>query len=208
MLYSSEQCCTLLSHGGTLLSYAAPYWATLNPLSSAASYWAKVHLAEIHSTITELRCTLMSCTLNPTLRYAGPSWATLYPTELRCSLLSYAAPCELHYSLTELPSVLVPLCTFVKCRKAGLSGIGIRVPQSGNGMLRYRTEVMNAGIPMPAAWVNVVIRYTTSLLIFLLIYFLHVGIWPCVGTYVHMVCQQKNRILEQHPDGKNPIERT
>ncbi len=31
------------------------------------------------------------------------------------------------------------LCNFVKCRNAGLSGTGISVPQSGTGMLRYRT---------------------------------------------------------------------
>ncbi len=86
---------------------------------------------------TELRWTLLSYT---------------EPTELRCSLLSYAAPCELHYSLTELPSVHIPLWNFVgKCWNAGLSGTGISVPQSGTEMLRYRTEMLDAGISMPAA---------------------------------------------------------
>jgi hypothetical protein len=32
-----------------------------------------------------------------------------------------------------------------------MSGTGIRVPQSGTGMLRYRTEMLDTGIPMPAA---------------------------------------------------------
>ncbi len=106
---------------GTLLSYTAPYWATLYQLSCVVFYWAKLRPAEIHSTLyepaypnwatlhsTELCRTLQSC--------AKPYWAMLYPTEQRCSLVSYVAPCELHYSLTELPSVLVPLCTFVKCQ--------------------------------------------------------------------------------------------
>jgi hypothetical protein len=75
----------------------------------------------------------------------------MFSGELRCSLLNYAAPCELHYSLTELPSVLVPLCNFVKCQNAGLSGTGISVPQSGAGVLRYRTEILDAGISMLAA---------------------------------------------------------
>ncbi len=150
-------CCTfwamlhLTEPRGILLSYAAPSWATLYPLSYAAPYWAKVHLAEIHSTpyelpmlhSTELRWTLLS--------YAEPYWAMLYPSELRCSILSYTAPCELHYSLTELPSALVPLCNFVKCRNAGLSGTGTSVSQSGTGMLRYRSEMLDAGISMLAA---------------------------------------------------------
>jgi hypothetical protein len=48
-------------------------------------------------------------------------------------------------------SVLIPLCNFVKCQNGGLFGTGIRVPQSGIGMLRYRTEMLDAEIPMPAA---------------------------------------------------------
>ncbi len=74
----SEQCCTLLSHG-------AVYRAKLYPLSCAGPYWAKVHHTELHSTLAELRCTLLS--------FAEPYWATMYPTDLRCSLLSYVAPC-------------------------------------------------------------------------------------------------------------------
>ncbi len=132
---------------GTLLSYAAPYWATLH---LTVLRWT--HKAELRP--IELRCTLLSYTQNP-------NWATMHPTELRWTLLSYAEPywatlypTELHYSPTELPSVLVPLCNFVKCRNAGLSGTGIRVTQSGTGMLRYRTEMLDAGIPMPAASVS------------------------------------------------------
>ncbi len=85
----------------TLDELAHPNWATLHP--------------------SELRCTLLSS--------AELYWATLNPTELLCTLLSYAVPYELrstmwatHYSLTELPTMLVPLCNFVKCRNAGLSG--------------------------------------------------------------------------------------
>jgi hypothetical protein len=117
----------------TLLSYTA------HPYELAHRHWAPMRP-------TELRWTLLS--------YAEPHWARLYPAELRCSLLSYAALFELHNSLTELPSILVPLCNFVKCRKAGLSGTGISVPQSGTGRLRYRTEMLDAGILIPAALVT------------------------------------------------------
>jgi hypothetical protein len=146
-------CCTfwamlhLTEPWGTLLSYTAPNWATLYSLSCAAPYWAREHPAEIHSTPYELAHHDWAM-LHPTelrwrlLSFAEPDWATLCSRELLCSLLSYASPCELHYSLTELPSVLVPLCNFVKCRNAGLSGTGISVPQSGTGMLRYRTEML------------------------------------------------------------------
>ncbi len=41
--------------------------------------------------------------------------------------------------------MLVPLGNFVKSRNAGLSGTGIRVPQSGTGMPRQRTEMLDAG---------------------------------------------------------------
>ncbi len=159
----SEQCSTLLSQGHstelrcTLLSNAVPVY----PLSCAAPYWAKVHPADLHSTPLRASSPLLSyaepywATLNPTelhwtlLSYTEPYWATLYPNELRCSMqhhVSYTTD----YSLTELPSVLIPFCNFVKCRNAGLSGTGIRVAQSGTGMLRYRTEMLDAGIPMPA----------------------------------------------------------
>ncbi len=68
------------------LSYAASYWAKLQPpelprrpvpLWTALSYWATVRCSE-------LRCTLLS--------YAAPSWATLHFTEQCCVLLSLAAP--------------------------------------------------------------------------------------------------------------------
>ncbi len=130
------------------------YWAMLYPSEIHCTFWAMLHLTEPRGTLlsytappyllahpnwttlqhTELRWTLLS--------HAEPYWATLYPTELRCSLRSYAAPCELHYSLTELPTVLVPLCNFVKCRNAELSGTGISVPQYGAGMLRYGTDII------------------------------------------------------------------
>jgi hypothetical protein len=44
----------------TLLSYAAPYWASLHP--------------------KEICCTLLS--------YVASSWATMHPTKLHCTLLS------------------------------------------------------------------------------------------------------------------------
>ncbi len=66
---------------------------------------------------------------------------------LYCSLLSYAAPWKLHYSLNKLPSKSY-LCEILN---AGLSSTGIRVTQSGAGMLRYRTEMLDAGIRILAA---------------------------------------------------------
>ncbi len=55
----------------TLLSYIAPYWATMYP--------------------PELPNTLMS--------YAAPSWSTLHPSKLCCIQQSYAAPSELSCTL-------------------------------------------------------------------------------------------------------------
>jgi hypothetical protein len=75
----------------------------------------------------------------------------LYPTELRYTLLSFAAR-ELRYTLTELPTVLVrtflqffimPECWTVRHRNKGT--------QVRYQMLRYRTERLDAGIPMPVA---------------------------------------------------------
>jgi len=40
---------------------------------------------------------------------------------------------------------------FVKCQNARLTGTGIRVPLSGNRMLRYQTEMLDAGMPMHVA---------------------------------------------------------
>jgi hypothetical protein len=82
MLYSSELHCTfwamlhLTEPRGTLLSYTAPYWATLYPLSCPAHYGAKVNPAELHIT--------------PLYELARPNWATLHLTKLCCTLLSYA----------------------------------------------------------------------------------------------------------------------
>ncbi len=149
MLSYEAACWATLSH---FLSYAVPLWTALNLLSNAALYWAaghftelcctllsytvptklrcahwaKVHHAELYSTLTELRCTLLS--------YAALYWAMLNPTELCWTLLSYAVPywakmfstklsstmwATLQYSLTELPSVLIPACNSVN---AGLQG--------------------------------------------------------------------------------------
>ena len=144
----------------TLLSYVQPADQPF-PSPHHALYWGKLHLSELryrHSAVLypiELQCTM--------LRYCAPCGLTL--TELRCTLLScavpywrdavpllsYAASCELRYTLISLPTVLVPLCNFLKSRNAGLSGTGIRGHQSGAGMLQYRTEMLDAGIPMPAA---------------------------------------------------------
>jgi hypothetical protein len=55
----------------TLLSYTAPYWATMHP--------------------PELRCTLLSYTA-PFWAMLHPIWATLHPSELSCTLLNYTAP--------------------------------------------------------------------------------------------------------------------
>ncbi len=101
----------------TLLSYAAPYWATLHPrelrctpVSYAAPPWATLHPRE-------LRCTLLSyaapywATLH-TKSYAAPFWAKLPPSELRCTLLSYALPFWATLHPTELRWTLIELrCT-------------------------------------------------------------------------------------------------
>jgi hypothetical protein len=71
---------------GTLLSYAAPYWAMLHPQSCAAPYWAKV----------------LSYT-TPPYELAHPNWATTNPTELRSIQLSYAPMFS-----TELRSTMWP----------------------------------------------------------------------------------------------------
>ncbi len=107
----TEPRCTLTVPRCTLLSHAAPYWATLQPaeprctllshaaplLCHAAPYWATLHP-------TEPRCTLPS--------QAAPYWVKLYPTEHRCTLLSHAAP----YWATLYPTeprctITVPRCT-------------------------------------------------------------------------------------------------
>ncbi len=105
-----------LSYAAPKLSYAAPNWATLHPMSYAAPNWATLHPLS-YAAPSELRCTLRSyaapielrctrwATLHP-LSYAAPYWATLHPklsyaapAELRCTHwatlhpLSYAAPC-------------------------------------------------------------------------------------------------------------------
>ncbi len=59
-VHPTELCCTLLS-------YAAPYWATLAP------YWAVLHFSE-------LRCTVLSCV-------APCCWGTVHPS-LCCAPLS------------------------------------------------------------------------------------------------------------------------
>ncbi len=110
------------------------YWATLNPLSCAVTYrygapwWAMRHPLGAHMgqlTLTELRCTLLS--------YWVPYWTMLYPTELPNTLWAMLHPNWATYST---------FVQFLTCRNAGLSG---------TGMLRYRTEMLDAGIPMPAA---------------------------------------------------------
>ncbi len=100
------------STGHSILSYAAPYWATLYPLSCAAPYWSKVHPAELHSTLTDLR---YGTTLNPTelrwtlLSYAVPYWATQYPTELRSTMWATLLPNWATFSTRTFAQ-------FVKCR--------------------------------------------------------------------------------------------
>ncbi len=81
----------------TLLSYIAPYWATLQPPElRCALFWAPLHSVE-------LRCTLLSyaafnwAMLHPIWAILHPIWTTLRPkshassSELSCALLSYAA---------------------------------------------------------------------------------------------------------------------
>ncbi len=96
MLHSFELRCTLLS-------YAAPYWATLHPTKLCCIKLSYAAPNQSWAAPSELSCILLS--------YAGPFWATLHPIwamlhpkmfatpwELRCTLwincalLSYAAP--------------------------------------------------------------------------------------------------------------------
>jgi hypothetical protein len=77
-LHPSELRCTLTELLCTPLSYAAPFWATLNP------NWETLHPSFLRCILNELLCTLLS--------YAAPSRATLHSSDLRCTLLSYAAP--------------------------------------------------------------------------------------------------------------------
>ena len=98
----------------TLLSYIAPYWATLQPPElRCALFWATLHHVELRCTLlsyaafnwamlnygspSELSCTLLSyiapywATLQPPELCCAQFWSTLRPVELRCTLLSYAA---------------------------------------------------------------------------------------------------------------------
>jgi hypothetical protein len=112
----------------TLMSYIAPYWATLQPpelrcalfwaplhpvelrcilLSYAAFNWAMLHpiWAILHPIWATLRLksyassSELSCAL---LSYAALFWAMLHPSELCCILLSYAVPFRASLHTTEL----------------------------------------------------------------------------------------------------------
>ncbi len=123
----------------------------------ALSYSAVLHPIELWCTLlAELQCNpcwlphLNWATLHPThgatlypkLSYAAPYWATQHH-------VSYATPNWATYT------ILIPLCNFSKCWNAGQCGTGIRVSQSGTGMVRYRTGMLDAAIPMPAASASV-----------------------------------------------------
>jgi hypothetical protein len=111
--HPTELCCTLLNYAEsyeqcwTLLSHGALHWAMLHLTELCCTYWAALNLIEIRGTL---------------LSYV-------------CTLLSYSAPCDLRCTLNELHKVPV-FMKFFKCWNAGLSGTGLRVPQSGAGMLR------------------------------------------------------------------------
>ncbi len=173
-------CCTLLNYSlpsgamlsCTLLSYPTFFWATLHPhswavpcramlnpaqlhwllLSNAAPCWALLHPCE-----PELLCTL---------------WATLYPKELGCTLVSCAitfwTKLQLlsYWTVTKLPPFVqlfwMPRCrtdrhpvSLVPERKIIMMPEPFRYwnkeTQSGTGILWYWTEMIDAGIPMPAA---------------------------------------------------------
>ncbi len=159
-LYPNELCCILLS-------YAAPYWAISHPidlhctmLSNASSWWA---------TQPE-HCTLLSyaalCRATPPPPSTLLNWAALHPNELQCIIMIYAAPLKSYLNLTELLCTLLAmlypteLCSilwatlhttwatysifvkFLKCWNAGMSSTGIRIAQSGIGMLQYRTKML------------------------------------------------------------------
>ncbi len=149
----------------TLLSYAVPFWITLHLLINAAPYWATGHSTELRCTLAALRSIELSCTLSytapplwassPQLSYLHLTWATLNPTELRWTLLSYAVPYwatqhHVSYTTAYLSYLQYPYL-YAILSNVGLSGTGISVPQSDTGMLRYRTEMLDARMPMPTA---------------------------------------------------------
>ncbi len=79
--------------GCTLLSYKAPYWATLHPtMLRCTPPW-------VYNASSELRRTLLS--------YAKPYLATLHPTDLRYTLLSFAAPFLPGYAASDWASLHV-----------------------------------------------------------------------------------------------------
>ncbi len=128
----------------TILSNAAPSWASLHLLSYAAFLRAMLHLVSsvldpdpdpyvfgppesgfgtviyLYGSGTVLCCTLLSYSVQCAcpLRYTTPYRARLHPSDLRCTLLKYTAPAELLCTLTELPPELnifrMPECRTVR----------------------------------------------------------------------------------------------
>jgi hypothetical protein len=169
--FSAHFSATLLS-----LSYLAPYWAELPPSEFPCNFRAMLYLTELRCTQlnyaglycatlhpTDLLCTEPS-TMKKNVCYATPYGARVHPTDLRCTLLNYTALSELRCTLTEIPPFPkifrkpVPDCpasvSLVSEWKEVLMLEPVRYrnkeTQSGTGMLRYLTEMMNAGMPMPS----------------------------------------------------------
>ncbi len=86
-LHCIELPCTLLSFTASFCELRCTLWATLHPLSYAATHWAAPVFYRAITLPNELHCTLLS--------YDAACWATLsHPTELCCTLLNYTAPSE------------------------------------------------------------------------------------------------------------------
>jgi hypothetical protein len=139
-MHPSELRWNLLSHAAiklgappeiccNLLSYAAAYWAALHPiaLSYAAPYWASLELAD-------LRCTF---------------WATLTLWAiLHSKYATYRK--KLNAGLTGIRSF-----SYWNAKNADTVGnlfvSRILRTESDTGKLWNRTEIVDAGMPMPAA---------------------------------------------------------
>ncbi len=119
---------------GTLLSYAAPYSATLHPTAIWCTHFATLHSCEPSCTFLSYAASSWATVPHSELHYITSHWAMLHPTELRCihwatlrpsklryKPLSYAASSELRCMLCMSWAALQLGCLPNNCRNAGLS---------------------------------------------------------------------------------------
>ncbi len=162
---SSEQRCTLLSYDAptelsyihptelrcTLLSYAAPFWTMLAPLKLLyAPYWTKLHPSELRCTL--LSYAVLSLAAKHLLGYTVPWYGT--PSELLCNPNWATSLCFYIIIIPECRNVRHPVSPVPEWKQMSMPEpvrYRNKGTQSGIGILRYRTEIMGAGIPMPVA---------------------------------------------------------